>query len=255
MRLKDKVAIVTGGTGGIGRGIVERFAQEGARVTFTGRRVELGEQIAAGLRQDGAAADYLEMDARRLDDVRRVIQQTASRHGRLDVIVNNVGTAVPGTILNTTEDDFDLMFETNVRSLFFATKWVAEIMVDQRFGSIVNIGSTGATEGLPKRAAYTGTKGAVLQISRSAALDLARYNVRVNCLSPGAIDTPMLRRARWGDQPGQDELVQALGEKIPLGRTGQPRDIAWAAVYLASDESEWVSGANFVVAGGAFPHS
>jgi NAD(P)-dependent dehydrogenase (short-subunit alcohol dehydrogenase family) len=254
MRLEGKVVIVTGGTGGIGRGIAETFAREGALLTFTGRRIELGEQIAEELQQAGAVASYVATDVRRLEDIRRVIDHTIDEHGRLDVIVNNVGLAVPGTILETTEDDFALMYETNVRSTFFGTKWAAEVMVEQGFGSIINIGSTAATEGLPSRAAYCGTKGAVLQITRAAAVDLARYNVRVNCLSPGAIDTPMLRRARWGDQPGQDELIRDLGGTIPLGRMGQPRDIAWAAVYLASDESDWVSGANFVVDGGATVH-
>lgn len=255
MRLENKIALITGGTSGIGAAIVESFAREGAVVTFTGRSSERGERLAAALQGQGASAEFLALEARHLADVRHVIQQTAQRHGRLDVLVNNIGFALPRTILDTSEAEFDLLFDTNVRSLFFSTKWAAEIMVGQGSGSIVNVASVAALQGLPQRAAYCGSKGAVLQLSRAAAIDLAPYRVRVNCVSPGAIDTPLLRATRFGDQAEdqeqQDRLVTDLGHGIPLGRIGYPEDIAAAAVYLASDESAWVTGSNIVVDGGA----
>jgi NAD(P)-dependent dehydrogenase (short-subunit alcohol dehydrogenase family) len=251
MRLQGKIALVTGGTSGIGRGIAELFAREGAVVTLTGRRDELGGEVVAAIREAGGRADFMAMDARHLPDVRRVITETAAGQGRLDILVNNAGASLPRTLLETSEEDYEVMFETNVRSLFFASKWAAEIMVRQGAGSIVNVASTSAIRGLERRVAYCGTKGAVLQITRAAALELAPSGVRVNAVSPGIIDTPLLRAARFAGEQNQDQLVDALGTTVPLRRVGYPDDIAQAALYLASDEASWVTGTNLVIDGGA----
>jgi NAD(P)-dependent dehydrogenase (short-subunit alcohol dehydrogenase family) len=144
-----------------------------------------------------------------------------------------------------------VQFETNVRAMFFATKWAAEIMVRQGSGSIVSVASVSGIRGQEKRAAYCGTKGAVLQITRAAALELASSGVRVNAVSPGAVDTPLLRSARFAGEQDQDELVAELGASLPLGRIGLPQDIAQAVLYLASDEAAWVTGTNLVIDGGA----
>jgi len=183
--------------------------------------------------------------------VRRVIEETGQRHGRLDILVNNAGISLPRTILETSEEDFSAQFETNVRAMFFATKWAAEIMVRQGSGSIVSVASVSGIRGQEKRAAYCGTKGAVLQITRAAALELASSGVRVNAVSPGAVDTPLLRNARFADEENQDELIADIGASLPLGRVGLPQDIACAVLYLASDEASWVTGTNLVVDGGA----
>ena len=176
---------------------------------------------------------------------------TGQRHGRLDILVNNAGISLPRTILETSEEDFSAQFETNVRAMFFATKWAAEIMVRQGSGSIVSVASVSGIRGQEKRAAYCGTKGAVLQITRAAALELASSGVRVNAVSPGAVDTPLLRNARFADEENQDELIADIGASLPLGRVGLPQDIACAVLYLASDEASWVTGTNLVVDGGA----
>jgi 3-oxoacyl-[acyl-carrier protein] reductase len=251
MRLKDKIALITGGTSGIGCAIAELFAREGAVVTLTGRRRERGEDVAARLRARGGRAEFAGMNAQHLPDVRAVIEETAERHGRLDILVNNAGISLPRTLLDTSEEDFEALFDTNVRSMFFATKWAAERMVRQGSGSIVSVASISGMRGQEERAAYCGTKGAVLQITRAAALELARYGVRVNAVSPGAVDTPLLRNARFAGAPNQDDLVMEVGASLPLGRIGLPMDIAHAAVYLASDEAAWVTGTNLVVDGGA----
>jgi NAD(P)-dependent dehydrogenase (short-subunit alcohol dehydrogenase family) len=251
MRLRSKIALVTGGTSGIGRAVAELFAEEGAVVTITGRREALGREVVAGIRESGGQAGFVPMDARRLPDVRRVIEETAQGHGRLDILVNNAGISLPRTILETSEEDFSAQFETNVRAMFFATKWAAEIMVRQGCGSIVSVASVSGIRGQEKRAAYCGTKGAVLQITRAAALELASSGVRVNAVSPGAVDTPLLRNARFAGQANQDELIAGMGASLPLGRIGLPADIARAVLYLASDEASWVTGTNLVVDGGA----
>jgi len=250
MRLKDKVILITGGTRGIGEAIARLFAEEGAIVTFTGRHAGMGIEVVERISGIGGRAEYVELDVLRLPELQRVIQDTAARHGRLDVMVNNAGSVLPRTILETEVHDFEQLFDTNVRSVFFGTKWAAEIMIGQRSGSIINTASTAGVRGLAQRAAYCGTKGAVIQLSKAAALDLAPHNVRVNCVSPGAIDTELLRRARFGGQPDQDRLVAGVGRTLPLGRIGAPDDIATAALYLASDESEWVTGTNIIVDGG-----
>lgn len=250
MRLGGKAVLITGGTSGIGRAMVERFAAEGARVTFTGRHEEPGREVERAVARAGGAARFRLLDVLDLAALRQAIEETAAEAGRLDVMVNNAGLALPATILETTEEEFDLLFATNVRAVFFGTKWAAERML-ARGGSIINTASTAGIRGLRRRAAYCATKGAVLQLSKAAALDLAPYRVRVNCVSPGAIDTPLLRRARFAEVGDQDAEVARLGEALPLGRVGYPEDIASAALYLASDEAEWVTGANIVVDGGA----
>lgn len=249
-RLANKVTLITGGTRGIGQAMVELFVAQGAIVTFTGRDSARGIEVVERVSEAGGRADYVELDVRRLSELERVIADTAKRYGRLDVMINNAGSVLPRTILETTEEDFQELFDTNVRSVFFGTKWAAQVMSQQRRGSIVNTASTAGLRGLRQRAAYCGTKGAVIQISKAAALDLAPFNVRVNCVSPGAIDTDLLREARFAGQSQQDDLVSELGQGLPLGRIGQPVDIAQAALYLASDESEWVTGSNVVVDGG-----
>ncbi len=251
MRLRDKIALVTGGTSGIGRAIAELFAQEGAAVTISGRRDALGRDVVAGIQAAGGQAEFVPADTRHLPDVRRVTEEMAQRHGRLDILVNNAGISLPRTLLETSEEDFSAQFEIKVRSMFFATKWAAEIMVRQGSGSIVSVASVSGIRGQEKRAAYCGTKGAVLQITRAAALELASSGVRVNAVSPGAVDTPLLRSARFAGQANQDELVAEVGASLPLGRIGLPADVARAVLYLASDEASWVTGTNLVIDGGA----
>jgi NAD(P)-dependent dehydrogenase (short-subunit alcohol dehydrogenase family) len=209
-RLAGKVTLVTGGTRGIGRGIVEAFARERAVCVFTGRDHEAGAAVSATI-----PAEFVACDATDLPELRGVIAGVVSRHGRLDILVNNAGMAIGASLLESTEEMYDEQFDLNVRAAFFAMKWGAEAMVARGGGSIINITSAAATRGFPGRSLYSGTKAAVLQMSKAAALDVARHNVRINCISPGTVDTDLLRRIHFEGRPDQDALVAGLGDEQP----------------------------------------
>lgn len=218
MRLVGKTALVIGGTRGIGRGIVESFAREGATSVFTGRDGEAGAAVVAAVEADGRRAEFVRCDATDLPTLRRVIADTAWRHGRLDTLVNNAGCAVGASLVESTEAIYDEQFDLNVRAAFFAMKWAAEAMIETRGGSIINITSAAATRGFRNRTIYAGTKAALLQMSKSAALDVACHNVRINCISPGTVDTDLLREVHFAGRTEQDRLVMELGREQPLGR-------------------------------------
>jgi NAD(P)-dependent dehydrogenase (short-subunit alcohol dehydrogenase family) len=250
VRLAGKTTLVIGGTRGIGRGIVESFAREGAMSMFTGRDSDAGAVVVAAAEGQGWRAEFVRCDATDLSQLRRVIADVASRHTKLDTLVNNAGRAIGASLLESTEADYDEQFDLNVRAAFFAMKWSAEAMIETGGGSIINITSAAATRGFRNRTIYSGTKAALLQMSKSAALDVAEHNVRINCISPGTVDTGLLREIHFAGRPEQDRLVTELGTQQPLGRVGSIYEIGAAAVYLASDDAAWVTGANLSVDGG-----
>jgi NAD(P)-dependent dehydrogenase (short-subunit alcohol dehydrogenase family) len=251
VRLDGKVSLVVGGTRGIGRGIVEAFAAEGADVVFLGRNRADGESVAAALAATGGRAEYVHCDLLELDRLERVVSDVAEQKGGLDVLVNNAGYALGLSLQQSTLEAYDVLFNLNVRAAFLAMKWGAAAMIAaDRGGSIINIASTAATRGYPNRALYCGTKGALIQMTRAAALDVAAHEIRINCISPGMIDTDLLREIHFAGQDDQDALVDEIGKDAPLGRVGRPSEIAAAAVYLASDDARWVTGAEIRVDGG-----
>jgi NAD(P)-dependent dehydrogenase (short-subunit alcohol dehydrogenase family) len=247
--LDGRVALVIGGTAGIGLGVARRLADDGATVVITGRRADLGASIAD---ESAGRISFVRMDVQELDEVRDGIEQTLHAHRRLDVLVNNAGDLVTKSVLDTTPDELDRVYRGGLRYVFFAIQWAAAHMVERgEGGSIVNICSIGATRGFADRAAYCAIKGAELQLSRAAALDLAPSQVRVNAVSPGAMDTDMLREALFGDDPDVDERMAERGKQlVPLGRMGVPGDVADAVSFLASDRARWITGTNLVVDGG-----
>jgi NAD(P)-dependent dehydrogenase (short-subunit alcohol dehydrogenase family) len=242
---------VVGGTRGIGRGIVEAFAEEGADVVFVGRNVGAGESVEAVVASSGGHAQYVHCDLLELDQLEHVVTDVAQRKGGLDILVNNAGYALGLPLQESTLEAYDLLFDLNVRAAFFAMKWGAAAMIAaDRGGSIINITSTAATRGYRNRALYCGTKGALIQMTRAAALDVASHRIRINCISPGMIDTDLLREIHFSGRDDQDALVDEIGKVAPLGRVGRPAEIAAAAIYLASDDALWVTGAEIRVDGG-----
>jgi NAD(P)-dependent dehydrogenase (short-subunit alcohol dehydrogenase family) len=241
-RLKDKVAVVTGSGAGMGEGMVRLFAEEGARVVVSGRNEEKDKGIAAEIVAQGAQAVYIRADVTVEADCRALIDKTVEHYGRIDVLVNNVGLSTRGTIEDTTVELWDKLFATNVRSAFICMQQAVKYMKERRQGSIINIGSVNAYIGEPKLTAYSATKGAMMTLTKNTASYLNQYRIRVNQLNVGWTLTPNERRVKTVEEgKGEDWLEEAVKTR-PWGRLLSPRDIALAALYFASDESELITG-------------
>ena len=251
MRLKGKVAIVTGGTSGIGRRMVERFVEEGASVYFSGRRPALGAEVA-----QATGATFIEADVALEADAARTIATAAKTNGRVDVLVNNAGgVAVGGRLEALPLESFDGAISTHVRGALAHIKHVSALMRAQRQGSIINIGSVaGHRAGYSSSISYGVAKAALIHLSRCAAMELGEDSVRVNSISPGGIATGIFGKAMGLDvaaaEASAEKIKIALAKLQTIPRAGLPDDIANAAVYLASDESTFVNGEDLVIDGG-----
>lgn len=246
MRLANKVAIVTGAGGGFGEGIARRYAAEGARVAVVDLRGDAAERVA---REIGGSAIGLQADVGSGEDVARVVRETAERLGTPDILVNNAGTTHKnGPILDVTEEMFDHIFRVNVKSIFFFVREIAPVMRDAGGGVILNIGSTAGIRPRPGLTWYNATKGAVNLVSKSLAVELAPWGIRVNSICPVIGATGLLES--FMGVPDTPENRARFISTIPLGRLSRPEDIANAALYLASDEADFITGVEFPVDGG-----
>jgi NAD(P)-dependent dehydrogenase (short-subunit alcohol dehydrogenase family) len=248
--LNGKVAIVTGGTSGIGEGIAELFVAEGAKVVVAARRQEEGAALEKRL-----GVRFIRTDVASEADVKAMIDQTVARFGRVDCLVNNA--ALPAPMVSITEIDvatIDQLLAVNVRGVLLGIKHVAPVMLQQGSGSIINIGSMAGIRGGVSGHIYSATKGAVLALSRSAGAELGEKGVRVNCLSPGAIVTGIFAKAAGVEGSKADRLTDmikgAFAAVQTIPRAGLPADIAQAAVFLAGDGSSFINGQDIVVDGG-----
>jgi 3-oxoacyl-[acyl-carrier protein] reductase len=248
MRLENKVVLVTGAGSGFGEGIATRFAAEGARVLVNDVADANGEQVAAAIRAAGGQAQYVHGDVSRGADVQALVQAALARFGALDVVVNNAGVSHRNQpLLNVTEAEFDRVFAVNVKSLYWMAQHAVPVMRARGGGAFVNIASTAGVRPRPGLVWYNGTKGAMITVSRAMAVELAPDRIRVNVINPVAGDTPLLATFMGEDTPARRAQFLA---SIPLGRFSTPRDIANAALYLASDEADFVTGACIEVDGG-----
>lgn len=250
-RLEDKVAIVTGGSVGIGAACARRMAMEGARVAIVDRTDEAGRELAGDLVGLGYQARYMHLDVTSETEVARAIDEVASLFGRLDILVNNAGIAGPDKPTHElTEEEWDRVQAVNVKGVFFCTKHAIPHLRRAGGGSIVNLSSIYGLVGAPDVPPYHASKGAVRLMSKTDALLYARDGIRVNSLHPGFIWTPMVNGFLSGHGGNLDEQRRQVGELHPLGHMGEPDDIAWGVVYLASDESKFVTGSELVIDGG-----
>src|SRR5436190_2633004 len=232
------VVLITGALTGIGRATALAFAREGARVVISGRRQEAGNKLVAELRNFGAEAEFLRCDVRHDDDVRDLVDKTVARFGRLDVAVNAAGTeGRPGPVIEQSAESYAATFDTNVLGTLLSMKHELRVMQAQGHGSIINISSTYGHEGAAGASVYAASKHAVEGLTKSAALEVAKSGVRVNAVAPGPTDTGMLNRFT-----GSAERKAALTKTVPLGRVGDPAEIAHATIFLASDNASFITG-------------
>jgi NAD(P)-dependent dehydrogenase (short-subunit alcohol dehydrogenase family) len=246
MRLKGKTAIITGAGSGIGQACAHAFAREGARVVLVGRRREYLKQTAENIQRDVLVC---EGDVTRIADVHRVYSQTMERFGGVEVLVNCAAVLHAGTAETQTDEEWDETFNINVRGLWLMSREAIAPMRKAGGGSIVNLSSVVGLMGARSRAAYSASKGAVTSLTKSMALDLAPEQIRVNCICPGIVETELV--ADFIRNSPDPELTRKRRTDLhPLGRFGQPSDVASMAVYLAGDESIWVTGAAMPVDGG-----
>ncbi|WP_315312361.1 SDR family oxidoreductase [Pantoea vagans] len=238
MKLSGKVALITGGNSGIGLAVARRFAEEGARVFITGRREA---QLAEAVALIGGQAEAIQVDITRTDDLARLFETLGTRAGRLDILVNSSGVSEPASLEETTEEHIDRAFNLNVRAMVLTVQHAVRLMGEG--GSIVLVGSVAGAIANPGYGSYSASKAAVRSYARTWNSELAPRGIRVNTLSPGPTNTPMFDRA-------SDEVRQTLTARIPAKRLGHPEEVAAAALFLASDESSYISGTELVIDGG-----
>jgi NAD(P)-dependent dehydrogenase (short-subunit alcohol dehydrogenase family) len=253
MRLTNKVALITGGTSGIGEASAVLFSEQGAKVTITGRDQQRGETVVATTRNRGGDSIFIRADVRKADECRQAVEQTVATFGRLDILFNNAGVLYSHTALDCTEEEWDLQLDINLKGTFLMSKYALPGMIAQGSGVIINNSSGWGLVGGDKAVAYCASKGGVVLLTKAMAIDHGRQGIRVNCICPGDVNTPMLpedaaiRGQKW-------ETYLANCADRPMGRYGTPIEIARAALFLASDDSSFMTGATLVVDGGGTAH-
>ncbi|HYN69112.1 MAG TPA: glucose 1-dehydrogenase [Candidatus Eisenbacteria bacterium] len=249
MRLEDKVSIITGGASGMGRVAAQMFAAEGARVVVADVTEAAAQSVVDEVQAAGGQATAVVADVSKEDDARRMVDHAIATYGRLDVLYNNAGIMPQAdhSVIDTSVEDWDRVMAVNVRGVFLGCKYAIPKMVEQGSGSVINISSFVALVGCSNpQDAYTASKGAVLALTKSLAVQFAPQGVRTNAICPGPVETPLLM-----DWLVKDEDAKRIRlARNPTGRFGKPEEIVYMAIYLASDESRWTNGAAMVVDGG-----
>jgi NAD(P)-dependent dehydrogenase (short-subunit alcohol dehydrogenase family) len=244
--LDGKTALITGGTSGIGEATAERFLAEGARVAIVGRDHARGSAVARRL-----GAEFVASDVSQQARVAAMVEDVIARFGRIDVLVNNAGIINFGSVVDASVADWDQLMAINVRGVFLTSRYVLPHMIRRGGGSVINIGSNLGLVGTRGAAAYATSKGAIVQLTRAMALDHVADGVRVNCVCPGTIETPLVQRQRVGRTPEHEQqAAERVKLRFPLGRIGQPNEVAGIVAWLASDQASFVTGAIYSVDGG-----
>lgn len=246
-KISGKVAIITGAASGIGKATAILFAQEGAKVVVADVVDKLGEETVKMIKESGGKAVFVHADVSKAEDVKNMVKTAVDTYGRLDIIFNNAG--IEGTTADTAnypENVFDKVIAINLKGVWLGIKYAVPELLKSGGGSIINTSSVAGLIGFAGLSAYNATKGGIIQLTKTAALEYAKQNIRVNCIAPGVIETPMVDRAL----KGQPEAKAAFIQIEPVGRFGKPEEVAKAALFLASDDSSFVTGTVLTVDGG-----
>jgi NAD(P)-dependent dehydrogenase (short-subunit alcohol dehydrogenase family) len=246
MKLKDRVALITGGAMGIGAATAQLFAQEGARVALVDIDSALGEETCRKIEREGGQCRFYQADVSSPAQVKQVVGRIIQDFKQVDILVNNAGIWRPGRVIDLEEETWDQVLGTNLKSVYLVSRYVIPEMVEAGRGVVINVASVAGLVGATDASAYSASKGGIVNLSRSMAMDFAPFNIRVNCLCPGMIDTAQ-GDSVVGHYKPQADPAEAKRTWQPLPRMGIPADAAKAALYLAADDSEFMTGSIFVI--------
>jgi NAD(P)-dependent dehydrogenase (short-subunit alcohol dehydrogenase family) len=245
VRLKNKVALVTGGSSGIGKAIALEFCKEGARVAIVGRQMDKLEKVVKEIKKKGGKALAVSGDVSSISDVDRMVSETVKKFGKLDILVNCAGILVSADLAHHTEDIWDDTIDINLKGSFLTTQRAVPEMLKQGKGKVIHIASIAGQIGFPNSTAYCASKGGIMGMTKAMAMELAPKKINVNCIAPGDVATPLNEHLLR-----QPEYLKARVDNTPYGRVGRVQDIAPGAVYLASDESDFANGLTLTIDGG-----
>ena len=247
---KNKVAVVTGASRSIGRGVALALARDGCAVVVNYRKSQdEADEVVNSIREMGGKAIAVKCDVSKREEVEDMFKATIEEFGKVDILVNNAGVAFGGSLLETTDEVWDIQMEVNLRGVFLCSQIAARYMVERNYGKIVNISSnSGFGIAMDGETSYAVSKAGVIQLTKSAAYDLGKYNINVNCVAPGAVDTVMLKGSRSDEE--YEEVLEGRRNRASLGITGTPEDIANAVLFFANDKSRYITGKILLVDGG-----
>jgi NAD(P)-dependent dehydrogenase (short-subunit alcohol dehydrogenase family) len=250
MRLDNRAALITGGTSGIGEATSLLFGKEGASVAVVGRNTERGKTVAKRITDAGGTAIFVQADVRKSDDCRRAVDRTLETFGRLDIVFNNAGSYYANDVVGCTEEEWDDQVDTSLKGTFLMSKYALPHMIERGSGSIINCASGWGLVGGAKAAAYCAAKGGMVVMTKAMAIDHGPQGIRVNAICPGDTDTPMEREDARNQGLTWDEYLEQTVTHRPIARMATPEEIALGVLYLASDESSYVTGVALPVDGG-----
>ncbi|MBI2183883.1 MAG: glucose 1-dehydrogenase [Thaumarchaeota archaeon] len=253
MRLREKVALVTGGGSGIGRATSTLFAGEGAKVVVADSVVDGARETVQTIKENGGEAISVQGDVSQAADAERMVQETVNTYGKLDVLFNNAGYNVYGSVHELSEQDWDKLMSVNLKGVFLVSKYAVKHMMKTGGGSIVNNASSFGIIAYPRDPVYCASKGGIISLTRQMALDYASYNIRVNCICPGPTLTPRIERAIKAAPDPEERRKQSI-KNVLLGRFAKPEEIAYPVLFLASDEASFITGIALQADGGQTIH-